>query len=118
MMEAAESRDRHDAATRVGAPCGHSSERCLLRKTKMSPVVMVVADIFGHETLEMPLVEPNHVIEQIPAAVAKEALGHTVLPWTAEGGPLRLDAETVDSTTTSPLKFAARSKVRYFGAAS
>ena len=29
--------------------------------------MMVVADVFGHETLKMPLVEHNHVIEQVPA---------------------------------------------------
>ena len=49
---------------------------------------MVVADVFGHETLEMPLVEHNHVIEQIPAAVADKALGDTVLPRIAEARPL------------------------------
>ena len=44
----------------------------------------------------MPLIKDDDMIEQIPAATANEALRHSVLPWTAEAGPLRLDAETPD----------------------
>ena len=39
---------------------------------------MVVADIFGHETFQMPLIEDDDMIEQIAAAVADEAFSHTV----------------------------------------
>ena len=96
MMEAAESRDRHDAATRVGAPCGRSSEKRLLRETGVRPIVMVVANILSHEPLEMPLVEDDHMVKQISPTVADEAFGDPVLPRAAEAGPLWFDAEALD----------------------
>ena len=46
----------------------------------MSAVVVVVTDVLVHEPLQMALVEHDHMIEQIAAAVADEALGNAVLP--------------------------------------
>jgi hypothetical protein len=36
----------------------------------------------------MPPVEDDDMIEQVPAATADEAFGHTALPRAAEAGPL------------------------------
>ena len=43
----------------------------------------------------MPFVENDHMVEQIPAAVADPALCNTVLPRASEVGPLWLDAEAL-----------------------
>jgi len=64
----------------------------------MRPVVMVVADVLGHEALEMPLIEHDDMIEQVSAAVADEALGDAVLPGTAEVRSLWLDPKALDGT--------------------
>src|ERR1022692_4720386 len=63
----------------------------------MCPVVVVVADILVHQTLEVPFIERNNVIEQVPAAATDEALGDSVLPWTAETGLFGLNAEAPDA---------------------
>jgi len=60
------------------------------------PVVVVVADVLSHEALEMPFVEYDDVIEQVPAATADKAFCDSVLPRTSEAGPLRFDAEALD----------------------
>ena len=62
----------------------------------MGPVVVVVADVFPHQTFEMSFVEDDDVIEQISAATAHEAFCYSILPRAAEAGPLRLDSEAPD----------------------
>jgi hypothetical protein len=42
----------------------------------MRPIVMVVAHVFGHQTVQMPLVEYDHVIQQISPTTADPTLGH------------------------------------------
>ena len=44
----------------------------------------------------MALVEHNHIIEQIPAATANEALRYSVLPRALEAGSFGLYAEALD----------------------
>jgi hypothetical protein len=60
----------------------------------MRPVVVVIADVFGHQSLEVSLVEDDDMIEQLPAAAADKAFGDPVLPRAAEASPLWFDAET------------------------
>jgi hypothetical protein len=73
-----------------------NGRRSLLLQAKMRPVVVVVADVLDHEPLEMPFVEYDGVIEQVPAATPDEAFRDSVLPRTSEAGPLRFDAEALD----------------------
>ena len=44
----------------------------------------------------MAFVEHNHIIEQVPAATANEALRYSVLPRALEAGSFGLDAEALD----------------------
>jgi len=43
----------------------------------------------------MPLIHDDHMVEQIAAAIADPALRNSVLPRTAETGPLGLDAKAL-----------------------
>ena len=61
----------------------------------MRPVLVVIAEVFVHEALQMALMENNHMIEQVATTGADPALGHAVLPRTAEAGSLGLDAEAL-----------------------
>src|ERR1035437_1526386 len=70
--------------------------RSLLLQAEMRPVVMIVADVLGHQPFEMPFVEHNHVVEHVPAAATDEAFCHAILPWTSEAGFLLLDADALD----------------------
>jgi hypothetical protein len=51
----------------------------------MRSILVVIADIFSHEPFQMPLIEDNHVIQQVAAATPNPALGDAVLPRAAEG---------------------------------
>ena len=59
----------------------------------MCSILVVVADVLFHKTFQVPFVEHDHMVEQIPAAVADKAFCNPVLPRTTETGSLRLDAE-------------------------
>jgi hypothetical protein len=50
----------------------------------VGPILVVVADIFREEPLQMPLVENNHVIEQVPAAALNPAFRDAILPRALE----------------------------------
>src|SRR5208282_5500902 len=73
----------------------------------MRPVVMVIASILGHESLQVALVKHDHMIEQIAAAVSNESLGHTVLPGTLEVGLFGFDSEAFDCLNNVPIEVAA-----------
>ncbi len=96
MMEAAESRPGNDLQCLLCSFHARSACWSFLVQPEVCPVVMIVAEVFVHKALEMALVENDHVIEQVPAAVPDESLGHAVLPGTLKTGPLGLDVEVLD----------------------
>src|SRR6266851_9044583 len=61
----------------------------------MSPVIVVVTDVFIHQSVQMAFVEYDDIIEQISPAVSNPAFCYAVLPRASEAAPLWLDAETL-----------------------
>jgi hypothetical protein len=61
----------------------------------MRPVLVIIADVLVHQTFQMPLVQDNHMIEQITAAVADPTFGNAILPRTSKAGSLGLDTAPV-----------------------
>ena len=59
----------------------------------MRPVLVVMADVLVHKSLQMPLIEDDHMVKQIAVAVANPTLGDDVLPRTAITCPLGLGAK-------------------------
>jgi len=57
----------------------------VLRQSKMRPVLMVIEQVGRHQSFEMPLIEDDHVVQQVASATSYPALGNTVLPRTAKG---------------------------------
>jgi hypothetical protein len=62
-----------------------ATRRRVLRETQMRSVLVVVAHVFCHESLQMPLIQDDHVVKQIASATSHPALSNTVLPRTAKG---------------------------------
>jgi hypothetical protein len=61
-----------------------------------------VQDVFGprdnsertrNQPFEMPFVECDYVIQQVSSTIVNPTFGDSVLPWTAEAGSFRCDAE-------------------------
>ena len=61
----------------------------------MCAILEIVADVFVHQAFQMPLIENDHVVEQIPAAGTYPAFRNAVLPWTSDARPLWYDAEAL-----------------------
>ena len=57
----------------------------ILRECEVRPIFMVVANILGHQPLEVPLLQDDHVVQQISSTTPDPALRDTVLPRTPKG---------------------------------
>jgi len=55
----------------------------VLREPKMSAVMVIVEEVRGHQPIEMPLIQDDHVIQQVASAASHPTLSNTVLPRTA-----------------------------------
>jgi len=62
----------------------------------MSPVFVVVTDVLGDEAFQMTMIENDHMIELVSAAVANPALGNAILPGTSEARSFRLGTPRLD----------------------
>ena len=51
----------------------------------MGSILMVVADVLGHEPFQVSLVQDNHVIEQVSSATTDPTFRDPVLPGTTKG---------------------------------
>ena len=51
----------------------------------------MVGNVLGKEPLQVPLVERNHMVEQLAAAAPHPTFGDTILPGTCERGPHSVD---------------------------
>jgi hypothetical protein len=92
VMQAAKFGRKEDPATTC---------RSLLIQCKMRSIFVIVTEVFIQQAFQMPFIHHDHVVKEIPAAVANPTLGDTILPWTSKTGPLWLDAKAF---TTWPLE--------------
>ena len=58
----------------------------------MCSVVVVVKDVRVQQPLQLSLIQDDHMVKQIPAAVANPTLSNPVLPWTCETGTYLINA--------------------------
>jgi len=56
----------------------------VLAQPEMCSILMVVADVFAHEALEMMLIEHDHMIQEVASAASNPTLRRTILPRTPE----------------------------------
>jgi hypothetical protein len=92
-MQTAKFWHRYDPATNLGLARCFTTGRRSLRQRKMCSILVIIAYVLIHQPFQMALVENDHMVEQIAAAVADPALGDTVLPRTPEARLPGLNAE-------------------------
>lgn len=85
MVQAAESRQGLNLASSLRANFDRPTRGRVLLESKMSPVLVVVEQVGRHQPLEMPLIQDDHVVQQVAPATSNPTLRHTVLPRTAKG---------------------------------
>src|ERR1700751_960566 len=89
---------RYNLATDAGIlPCFTSCRRTLIQR-KMRPVLVIVGDVFLHQTLQMSFVEDDHMVEQIASATPNPAFCDAILPRTSETRPRWLDTKAFHGT--------------------
>jgi len=62
------------------------SSRCLLVRSEVGSVLMAVGDILGEKSLQVALVQCNHVIKQVAATTFHPAFRDSVLPGALDRG--------------------------------
>jgi hypothetical protein len=51
----------------------------------MRPALVIIEQVGRHQPFEMPLIQDDHVVQQVASATSHPALRNTVLPRTAKG---------------------------------
>ena len=85
MVQPAESRQGLNLAFTRRADFCRPTCWLVLRESKLSPVLVIVAQVGRHQPFEMPLIHDDHVIQQVASATSDPALSYTVLLRTAKG---------------------------------
>src|ERR1035438_356570 len=93
MVQAAEPWHRLNLAAYIGILLCLSTAGRSFRQREMCPVVVVVTDVFSHQSFQMPFIDDNHMVEQVPTTAADPSFCNAVLPRTSEAGPLWLNVE-------------------------
>jgi hypothetical protein len=96
MMQASQSRDRNDSAIGCWILFGLASGRSFFAEAEVGAVLVIVGDVSFHESLQMALVHHKHMAQQVPAAIADEALRDSVLPRTLKARSLGLNTKALD----------------------
>src|ERR1039458_7148669 len=97
MMQTAKPWHGYDFATCAGIVFCLTTGRRSFRQGKMRSVVVIITDVIIHKAFQMALVEHDHMVEKVAAAVPNPALGDAVLPPTSKTGALGLYAKVLHS---------------------
>src|ERR1022692_3243308 len=62
------------------------ASRRLLIQPEVGSVVVIIGNVLGEESLQMALIQRDHVVEQVAAAASDPTLGDTILPGTPNRG--------------------------------
>src|ERR1035438_5952687 len=95
MMQTAKPWHRYDLAICAGVLLWLTSFRRSLRQPEMRSILVVVTNVFVHQTFQVAFIDNDHMVEQVSAGAADPTLGDTVLPWTSEAGSLGLNVEAL-----------------------
>ena len=96
VMQPTESRQRDDLARAWRHRRCNSTSGRVLPQSKMSPVFVVIVDVVFQQSSQVPLVQNDHVVEQIPTHTSDPTLGDAVLPGTSKSSSDRLHAILFD----------------------
>src|SRR5664280_288316 len=67
-------------------PRAYPASRRLLLQPEVGSVVVIIGNVLGEESLQMALIQRDHVVEQVAAAASDPTLGDPILPGTPNRG--------------------------------
>ncbi len=93
MVQASESWPRNDPAARKvwGSAAGRP-----LAESEMGSILVIVGNVVREESLQMSLVQRNHIVEQLATTASNPALSHSILPGTSNRCLHRCDLHRMD----------------------
>src|ERR1019366_6867655 len=103
-MQPTESGHRDNLVVAHRRRCHSSAIGRVLPQPEMSPVFVIIAEVFFQQSSQMSLVRNDHMGEQLPTHTPNPTLGHAVLTGCT---PFCLTVRT-----TSAENFASRSKIK------
>src|ERR1035441_10398372 len=62
------------------------ASRRLLVQPQVGSVVVIIGNVLGEESLQMALIQRDHVVEQVAATASDPTLGDPILPGTPNRG--------------------------------
>src|ERR1035441_7229148 len=65
-------------------------------RTEVGSVVVIIGNVLGEESLQMALIQRDHVVEQVAATASDPTLGDTILPGTPNRGTYRCHVQRAD----------------------
>ena len=80
----------------------------------MGAVLVVVANVFAEKPLQVPLVEHDHMVEQIPAAAFDPPFGDSVLPRASKRSSLGFASHCSDGSNHIQAKLLVAVKDQVF----
>ena len=72
------------------------ASRRLLVQHQVRSVVVRIRNVLGEESLQMALIQGDHVVEQVAAAASDPTLGDPILPGTPNRGTDRCHVQRAD----------------------
>src|ERR1017187_9129096 len=87
------------------------TSRRLLVQPEVRSVVVIIGNVLGEESLQMPLIQRDHVVEQVAAAASDPTLGDPILPGTPNRGTDRVSSSASGSTLALPIRTSHRGRV-------
>src|SRR5664280_930866 len=72
------------------------ASRRLLVQPQVGSVVVIIGNVLGEESLQMALIQRDHVVEQLAAAASDPTLGDPILPGTPNRGTDRCHLQRAD----------------------
>src|SRR5712691_5039650 len=95
MMQPTESSERLNPAFSYRVPNDWAPCWRVLGQPQMGSIVVVVADIFAHESFQMAFIEHDHMVQQVAAATPNPTLCSSILPRTAKHGANRFSPQVL-----------------------
>src|SRR5690349_20203825 len=97
MMETADPRQRNDLRPTARIALNRTPIGSILAQPIVRAVPMVIANVVPKQSSQVPFVERNHMVQQLPAAASDPSFSHSVLPRRILAGALGLQSDAAQN---------------------
>lgn len=70
----------------------------ILLQRIVSPILMVIADVFANEPSQMAFIQRDDVVQKFPTTASDPPFGESILPGRLDTGPFRLQTHALQKS--------------------